>query len=75
MQLDLTKKINWGSIGVFGHAEYYSYAPRVSYNDTDLAGGGAFDIIGPQNGTALVDDDAFSFTVGGRLSIPLSNLR
>ncbi len=45
--------------------------PRVAYNNNDEAGGSPFGIIGTQVGTEIKSDDAYSFTTGIRLSIPL----
>ncbi len=72
LRLDLNKTFDWGNVGVFGEAEYYSYAPSVRYNDNDLAGGPPFDLVGAQVGTQLRADSAFSFAVGGRVTVPFN---
>ncbi len=71
MNLALERDIGTATLALFGEAEWISYVPKVLYNDTDLNGGVPFDIVGAQNGTALGDGTALSYTVGARLSIPL----
>ena len=60
------------TLGLFGEAEWISYVPKVLYNDTDMNGGAPFDIVGLQNGTALGDGSALSYSVGARVSVPLN---
>ena len=71
LNLVLEKDLGPVTLGVFGEAEWISYVPKVLYNDTDLNGGVPFDIVGFQNGTALGEGSALSYTVGARLSMPL----
>ena len=60
------------TLGLFGEAEWISYVPKVLYNDTDMNGGAPFDIVGLQNGTALGEGSALSYTVGARVSVLLN---
>ena len=70
LHLLLERDFGRTTVGLFGEAEWLSYVPKVLYNDTDLNGGVPFDIIGSQDGTALGEGSAFSYTVGARLRIP-----
>ncbi len=70
LRVGLNRQMGWGTLGIFAEGEYYSYAPKVLYNNVDLINGD--DISGFQDGTALTDDEAFSYTLGGRVSIPLN---
>ncbi len=71
--LNLALERDFGSVtfALFGEAEWISYVPKVLYNDTDLNGGVPFDIVGTQNGTALGEGSAMTFTLGARVSVPL----
>lgn len=70
LQLLLEKNLGGqATLGLFTEAEWLSYVPKVLYNDTDLNGGGIFDIVGDQNGTALGDGAAFAYTIGARIRI------
>lgn len=71
LNLALERDLGPVTLGLFGEAEWISYVPKVLYNDTDLNGGVPFDIVGTQNGTALGDGSALSYTVGARVSIPI----
>jgi hypothetical protein len=71
LNLALERDLGPVTLGVFGEAEWISYVPKVLYNDTDLNGGAPFDVVGTQNGTALGDSSALSYTVGARVSIPI----
>lgn len=52
--------------------EYYSWVPDMRYNDVDTrAGGGTFLLTGPNDGTSIDDDDAFSAMTSLRLTIKL----
>ncbi len=57
------------SAGAYAKGEYYSYVPKVLYNNNDEAGGSPFGIRGTQVGTELGEDDSFVGTVGGRVSV------
>lgn len=70
LRVELNKHVAWGTLGLFAEGEYYSYAPKVLFNNVDLSGGST--IAGFQDGTVLGDDEAFSFTLGGRVSVPLN---
>lgn len=54
----------------FVRGEYISYAPQVRYNDTDR-NTAAFPNSGLNNGTSLDDDNAWSFSAGARVRVPL----
>jgi len=60
----LDRDFGWGKVGVFGQAEYLSYAPRISYNNNDQAGGSPWGVEGNRAGTHIVSDDAFNYTGG-----------
>lgn len=49
--------------------EYYSYVPSMRYNDIDVGSG----VSGPNDGTSIGDDDAFSFRTSLRLTIALGS--
>lgn len=68
LRVELNREMGWGKLGIFAEGEYYSYAPKVLYNNVDQGGG----ITGFQDGTTLTDDEAYSYTLGGRVSIPLN---
>ncbi len=74
LKFDLEKSLDWGKVSFNGQAEYYSYVPRMKYNDDDLAGGGNLDINGTQAGTIITEGHAVSFSLGGRVSVPLEKL-
>ncbi len=74
IKMDLVKDMGWGNMSLTGQAEYYSYAPRMRYNDDDRAGGGVLDINGGNEGTSIGDGYAFSFSLGGRVNIPLNKI-
>ena len=74
MRLELNKQIGPGLLGLYAEGEYYSFAPKMRYNDNDVSTAGVFsifDITGPNAGTTIEDDDAYSYTIGGRFTIPL----
>ena len=50
--------------------EYYSWVPDMRYNDVDVQGAGN-NFTGPNNGTRIGDDDAFSMRTSLRLTIKL----
>lgn len=74
LKFDLEKNLNWGKISLNGQAEYYSYVPRLKYNDDDLAGGGNLDINGTQRGTIITEGHAVSLSLGGRVSVPIEKI-
>lgn len=61
---------NFGAvkIGVFALGEWYSYAPTVRYNDIDRPN--VFQ--GNIDGTHLAEDEAWSFTFGGKVTVALN---
>jgi hypothetical protein len=66
--VELNKQIRFGSIGLFGEAEWYSDVPNVLYNNVEHA---PAPLTGTNDGTRLGEDSAFVYTVGGRLNVPL----
>jgi len=70
-RLELQRALSWGTISVYGEAEYLSHVPRVLYNNDDEAGGSPFGVIGTQVGTEIGSDEAYNFTTGIKLSVPL----
>jgi hypothetical protein len=73
LRLDLKRELGWGTVGVFGQGEYLSFVPRVVYNNNDQAGGVLWGgITGTQNGTRIASSDAFNFTTGLGVSVPLN---
>jgi hypothetical protein len=70
-RLELQRTLSWGTISLYGEAEYLSHVPRVAYNNDDEAGGSPFGVIGTQVGTEIKSDEAYSFTTGIKLSVPL----
>lgn len=70
-RLELQRALSWGTISLYGEAEYLSHVPSVAYNNDDEAGGSPFGIIGTQVGTEIDSDEAYNFTTGIKLSVPL----
>lgn len=69
----LDKVLSWGTIGLFGQLEYFSYVPDVRYNNDDFAEPGPpFGVIGTQKGTKIGSSDAFAASVGIQFSVPLN---
>ncbi len=74
VRVELSKQIGHGIFGLYAEGEYYSFAPEMRYNDNDVSTAGifsVFDITGPNNGTSVDDGDAYSYTIGGRFTLPL----
>jgi len=71
VKIGLRRDSGAASFGIFGQAEYLSYVPKVVYNSNDNAGGSPFGIVGKQRATRLVSDDAFTYTAGLSLTIPI----
>ncbi|MBN2301380.1 MAG: outer membrane beta-barrel protein [Lentisphaerae bacterium] len=67
VDVSLEKKLEFGSISLFGSAEYIGYVPSVAINNNDNAGGSPFGVAGTQNGTRLNDDDAMNYSAGVKL--------
>jgi Putative beta-barrel porin 2 len=72
LRVDLDKQFDWGTIGLFGQGEYLSYVPEVRINNNDNAGGSPFGVVGTQRGTRLDQSDAFNYTVGLKVRVPLN---
>jgi len=72
LNIGLERDLGWGTIGIFAEGEYNSYVPRVAYNDNDNAGGTPFGLVGRNARTTIQRDDMVSYTLGGRLRIPLN---
>ncbi len=70
-RLELQRALSWGTLSLYGEAEYLSHVPRVLYNNDDEAGGSPFGVIGTQVGTEIASDEAYNFTTGLKLSVPL----
>jgi hypothetical protein len=72
--LKLSADKNFGpfSLGVFARGEYYSYAPEMAYNDTQL------DFLngnrGINDGTSIAGGRAWTYSLGGKISVPLNGL-
>jgi hypothetical protein len=71
MRLGLNHDLGWGSLGVYGQAEYLSYVPGVGYNNNDQAGGSPWGLQGSQNGTHITSEDAMNYTGGVSLTVKL----
>jgi hypothetical protein len=56
-------------LGVFARGEYYSYAPAIAYNDTQLDPLNG--IVGGNNGTGIAGGQAWTYSFGARLIAPL----
>ncbi len=69
-RLDVSKNFGKFEAGVYGIGEFYSYAPTIAHNNTDVA---SLKILQGNNvGTSIDDGSAFGFTVGGNVRIPLN---
>jgi len=72
LRLDVKRELGWGAIGVYGQGEYLSYVPRIAYNNNDQAAGLLGSVSGAQNGTRIASSDAFNFTTGLSVSVPMN---
>ncbi|MGO9474442.1 MAG: outer membrane beta-barrel protein [Rhodomicrobium sp.] len=73
VRLDLKRQLEWGTVGVFGEGEYLSYVPRIVYNNNDQANGVPWGgLSGNQVGTHIASSDAFNFTTGLSVSVPIN---
>ena len=70
VRLDLNREFAWGTIGLFAEGEYYSFVPEMLYNNNDSGAGP--DITGPHVGTSIGEGDAYSYSVGARMNVPLN---
>jgi hypothetical protein len=70
LRVGLQQQMSWASLGLYGQAEYLSYVPRLVYNNNDNAGGSPFGIVGTQDGTHLLADEAVSYSAGVSLTVP-----
>ena len=65
VRLDLQQQLGWGAVGVFAQGEYFSYVPKMIYNNNDVASGVIWGgISGNQNGTRIGSSDAWNLTTG-----------
>ncbi len=68
LKAELEQNLGNLKVGIFALGEYYSYAPMIRYNDIDRNN----ITQGNIDGTRIDDDDAWSFTVGGKVTVPLN---
>jgi len=75
LNFSLEQRFRVFTLAGFARGEYYSYAPEMAYNQTDRDSGfvGGFSLSGPNDGTRIDDDDAWSVTLGGRIDVPLGS--
>lgn len=71
LRIELNKDVGWGTFGLFAEGEYYSYAAKVRYNNNDSNTSGT-SISGTNVGTSIESDEAYSYSFGGRVNIPLN---
>jgi hypothetical protein len=71
LKLGLSQDLGWGALGIYGQAEYLSYAPQISYNSVDYAGGSPWGLAGGNAGTQVSSGDAFNYTGGVSLKVKL----
>jgi hypothetical protein len=72
VRLGLDRSLGWGRLGIFAQAEYLSYVPRIVYNNNDQASVLSFPIAGTQYGTQIKSSDAFNYTTGVSLVLPVN---
>lgn len=70
VKLSLEKDYGAFRVSMFGKGEYYSYAPEIRYNNIDRIGGVPFG--GTQDGTVIGDDDAWTASAGGSVTVPFN---
>jgi hypothetical protein len=56
-------------LSLFAQGEYYSFVPKMKYNNNDVSGGGVS--AGPQVGTEIGKGHGFGGSAGARVSLPL----
>ena len=73
LTLETRKKIGrLATLSLKSVYEYYSWVPDMRYNDVDtLVCCGGLQFTGPNDGTRIGDDDAFSMRTSLRLTIKL----
>ena len=64
LSLKAERLLGWGTVGLYGQAEWLSYAPYMKYADNDVDDG-----TGPNKQTAFASDTALGYNVGVRLSV------
>ena len=69
-KVELEKDFGGVAVAGFVMGEWYSYAPKLRYNNTD-DGAGMNLIEGFNSGTRIDHGQATAFTVGGRLTVPI----
>lgn len=71
---NLTQDFGGGvSLGLTAQGDWYSYVPVVHHNNTDWTPSPHLDLVGTNDGTSLGDAGAFAYTLGGRVTIKMSN--
>lgn len=70
LKVELEKDFGGVAVAGFVMGEWYSYAPKLRYNNTD-SGAGNNVIEGINSGTRIDHGQATAFTVGGRLTVPI----
>jgi hypothetical protein len=77
-RLELQRALSWGTLSLYGEAEYLSHVPRIAYNNDDEGfesdgdrGSSPFGVIGTQVGTEIDSGEAYNFSTGIRLTVPL----
>ena len=66
VKLSLEQDLGIAKPAVFGRGEWISEIPEVRFNTVALP-----PVVGPTTGTSLGEDDAFSLSVGGRITVPM----
>lgn len=69
LKVGLDKNFGAFKMGIFARGEYYSYAPEIQYNDIDRCCGFVFG--GRSDGTSVDAGDAWTASIGGRVTIPI----
>jgi hypothetical protein len=68
-KIELTQAFGNIEVSLFGKGEWYSYVPTVIYNDKD-AGSVQSTVLNAK--TSIEDDEAESYTVGGKIAVKLN---
>jgi hypothetical protein len=72
LDVALRKQMQGFALSAYLRGEYYSYAPQINYNQTNLGNGGssAITIFGDNDGTHINNTKAWDVTIGVMLSAP-----